>query len=36
MGQSGYIKRRPPTTWAKVPVILDIHEAAILLGVSES
>lgn len=35
MGQAGYVRQRPPTTWARVPVILDIHEAAILLGISE-
>lgn len=33
MGQ--YIKQRAPTVWTKVPVILNIHEAAILLGISE-
>ena len=29
------IKQRPPTTWEREPVILDIHRTAILLGIHE-
>ena len=35
MGRTVHTKQRSPSTWARVSVILDIHEAAMLLGISE-
>lgn len=35
MGRTGYIKQRPPTTWAREAPILSSERVALLLGVSE-